>query len=48
MNTSNGDYERTAVQKPHSHSSDKKRTPESVAEILAMIDNDPSESIVRN
>ena len=42
---SNGDYEGTAAWKPHSDSSDKKRTPEFVGEIQAMIDSDFNQSI---
>lgn len=42
---SNGDYEGAAARKTHSARSDKKRTPEFVGEIQAMIDNDPSKSM---
>ena len=42
---SNGDYEGTAARKPHSDRSDKKRTPEFVAAIQAIIDKNPSQSI---
>ena len=40
LDESNGDYEGTAAWKSHSDRPDKKRTPEFVAEIQAMIDND--------
>ena len=42
---SNGEYEGTAAQKPHSNHSDEKRTPEFVAEVYLMIENDLRESI---
>ena len=42
---SNGDYEGTAAQKPHTDRFDMKRTPKFVNEISAMIDNNPSKSI---
>ena len=42
---SDGDQEGTASCNPHSDHSDKERTPEFVAETLARIDNNPSESI---
>ena len=38
-------YESTTARKPHSGRTDKKRTPEFVEEILAMIDNDLSQSV---
>ena len=43
----NGDYEGTAAQKLHFDSFDKKRSPEFVGEIQAMIDNNLN-SITRN
>ena len=41
----NGDNECTAIQKPQSDRTDKKRTPEFVGQIQAMINNDPSKSV---
>ena len=41
---SNCDYERKAALKPHSVSSEKKRTHGFAGDIQAMIDNDPSKS----
>ena len=45
LDVSNGDYESMAVRKPQSKCSGKKITLKFVAEIKAMIDNDPRESI---
>ena len=41
----NGNYEFIAAQKLHSNCSNKKRSPEFLDEILAMISNDPKKSI---
>ena len=41
----NRDYEGTTTRKPNSDRSNKKRTPESVAEIQALIDDDPNKTI---
>ena len=51
LDKSNGDYEGTALQKPHSDHSYEKKTLEFVAEIQAIINNNLSKSvsfIVRN
>ena len=45
LDGSNGDYEGTAAQKPHSDHSDKKRTSKFVGDIQAMIDNNPNGSV---
>ena len=41
-----GGHKNIAAQKPHSDSSNKKRTSEFVSEILVMTDNDPNKSII--
>ena len=48
LDVSNGDYKGTAARKSHSDYCDKKRTPKSVGEIQAMIDNDLNKSISRD
>ena len=45
LNESNGDYEGTAAQKPHSVRSEKKRALKFLGETQVMIDNDHSKSI---
>ena len=45
LEETNGDYQGKVVLKPHSDHSDKRRIPEFIGDIQAIIENDPSKSI---